>query len=654
MSTALEEASRRHVARLLKRIGIEESSPPGPQAWEAFLVAVRSLLADLEQDRYLLERSLDTSSDEMLLLNEELRSSSELLALEREELRQSNSLLTATLESTADGILVVDGSGGVKTFNRHFADMWALPDEVMMSKDSNAVLRVALGQLRQPSEFESLVLELRNQPNASSHDTIELVDGRFFEGDSVPQVIDGEFAGRVWSFRDVTEQYRLQRELSHQAFHDPLTHLANRALLAEQLGQALRRCARTGTHLAVILVDLDGFKLVNDSYGHVAGDALLVELANRFRQSLRDFDTIARLGGDEFAMVVDGLKAPDDAHAIGQRILDALAEPFEIGGRTLIIGASVGVTVSGDSTDSPDSLLANADAAMYSGKRDGKNCYRIFESSMHAATMERLNVEQALREAVAGEELSIHFQPVVAVDTGRVVGFEALARWTSIERGTVPPDVFIPVAEETGLIFDIGRWVLFASCRQLTDWRAQFPELDPGIAVNVSRLQLLDPGFYDDVVAALEAADVQPSSLTLEITETMLSTELSAIVGVLQRLRRTGVRVAIDDFGTGYSSLATLSELPVDALKIDKRFIDALSDDERGVAFVEAIIQLGRTLGLETVAEGVEHPDQCEILKSLGCHRIQGYYFSRPLPADEAHAYLARECERLRSGALTA
>lgn len=643
MGGPIEDASRRHVARLMRRIGIDAATAPDREAWEAFLAAVQSLLSDLEQDRYLLERSLDTSSEEMRGLNEELQASTALLALEREELRSANSLLKATLESTADGIMVADGDGAVTMLNARMAAMWGLSEELIAADDGVALFEAIMGKLRDRTVLEDWISELRQHPGASSHYTVELLDGRTIECDSVPQLIEGNLTGRVWSTRDVTEQHRLQHELSEQAFHDPLTHLANRALLAQQLDQALRRSARTGTHVAVVVVDLDGFKLVNDSFGHGAGDALLVELADRFRRTLRDFDTIARFGGDEFAMVVDGLARPEDAGRIGQRILDTLAEPFVVHGRSFVIGASVGLAVADDHTESADTLVANADAAMYWGKRDGKNCFRIFESSLHVTTLERLDVEQALREAVTHDGLSIHFQPVVAATTGQVVSFEALARWFSRERGPVPPDVFIPVAEEIGLIHDIGRWVLIEACRQLRAWRDEFPEIELTIAVNVSRLQLIDPAFHDDVLSALAAAGLHPSSLNLEITETMLGTDLSAIVAVLQRLRRAGVRVAIDDFGTGYSSLATLAELPVDALKIDKRFIDGLTTSERGVALVEAIVQLGRTLGLCTVAEGVEDPDQRHLLAAVGCDHIQGYLFSRPLSAEDARSFLVHE-----------
>jgi diguanylate cyclase (GGDEF)-like protein/PAS domain S-box-containing protein len=640
VTEARESASRRLMVRLLHRAGLSEITTPDQCGWLRVLDMTQSLLEDLEQDRYLLEQSLDTSSEEMLLLNEELHATAERLEVEREDLNQTNSLLAATLESTADGILVADGAGGITSFNGRFAEMWGLPEDILASRDDNVALGHVLGSLRDPATFIAKVHELYADPSAASHDIIELEDGRTFERDSLPQRIDGQVVGRVWSFRDVTEHLRLQRELSHQALHDHLTDLANRTLLGDRINQALRRTARTGELVAVIVVDLDGFKTINDSLGHSVGDSLLVAVADRFRRILRDFDTIARIGGDEFAMLVDGLDTPESVGRIGRRILDALTDPVEAHGRRFAISASVGIAVGSDPGRTPDELVGNADVAMYRAKRDGKNCYRIFDTSMQVMAMERLDLEQAFRDAVSSRSLTVEYQPVVATDTGHVVSFEALARWRSPDRGDVAPDVFIPLAEEIGLILDLGRWVLFEACHQARIWRTTFPDISPTVAVNVSRLQLVDPGFINDVASALAEADLDPSSLTIEITESILSADPVYVIGVLEKVRNCGVRIAVDDFGTGYSSLAALAELPADTLKIDKRFIDNLLRNDHGRRFVETIIQLARSLGLDTVAEGVERPDQHDMLRTLGCDYIQGFLFAQPLSMDDVCTYI--------------
>ena len=428
--------------------------------------------------------------------------------------------------------------------------------------------------------------------------------------------------------------------MRHQAMHDPLTGLPNRTLFNDRLAHALSRRARVGGYVAVMVADLDGFKNVNDGLGHLTGDALLIAVADRFDAHLRDFDTIARLGGDEFAILVDDLDAPDQAGRVAQRVLDALASPFELRDGSVAIGASIGIALADRADANAGRLLSSADAAMYRAKRDGKGRYCVFEAAMHTAAVERMNLEQALRSALSQSALTVHYQPVVETLTGQIVSFEALARWPHPSRGYVEPNLFIPLAEDSGLIVDLGRAVLLQACQQAQQWRTRFPELRLSISVNASRLQLAHPGFVDHVAEALALADLDPTALTLEVTESVLAGEAGRIIGALDELRRTGVRIAIDDFGTGYSSFAALADLPIDILKIDKRFIDNIARDAKGRGFVNAILQLAETLQLETIAEGVEQPEQRRALADLGCTHIQGYLYSRPMPGDETLRYL--------------
>ena len=447
---------------------------------------------------------------------------------------------------------------------------------------------------------------------------------------------------------------RADDAMRHQAMHDPLTGLPNRTLFNDRLEQALHRRARVGGYIAVLIVDLDGFKNVNDSLGHQTGDALLNGIADRFRSALRDVDTIARLGGDEFAILVDDLDAPDQARLVAQRVLDSLIEPVQLADRNVAIGASVGIAVSDRPETNSEGLLGNADAAMYRAKRAGKGCYREFEASMHAAAVERMDLEQALRRAIADRTLSVHYQPVVDSTSGTVVSFEALARWSHPTRGPIPPDVFIPLAEELGLIVEIGRLVLFEACHQTRIWHTAFPHLRPAIAVNVSVRQLVDPSFAADVAKALDQTGIDASSLTIEITESVLANDSGRVIGVLNQIRETGVRIAIDDFGTGYSSFAALAELPIDILKIDKRFIDNLLRDYEGRGIVSAIMQLSQTLQLETIAEGVEQAAQQQGLEELGCTRIQGYLYAQPMPSAETHKYIENSLRPTPTGAAVA
>jgi diguanylate cyclase (GGDEF)-like protein/PAS domain S-box-containing protein len=432
---------------------------------------------------------------------------------------------------------------------------------------------------------------------------------------------------------------RAEDAIRHQATHDSLTGLPNRTLFNDRLEHALARRARVGGFVAVMVVDLDGFKNVNDSLGHLVGDALLIAVADRFDAHLRDFDTIARLGGDEFAILVDDLDAPDQAGRVAQRVLDTLRTALELRDRTVAVSASIGIALADRADTSADRLLSHADAAMYRAKREGKGCYRVFEAAMHTAAVERMNLEQALRNALTERALTVHYQPIVDTITGYVTSFEALARWPHPSRGFVQPDTFIPLAEDSGLIIDLGRAVLLEACEQARAWQQRFPHLQLRVSVNASRLQLAHPDFTEHVADALTLAELDPSSLTLEITESVLTGESARIIAALNELRRTGVRVAIDDFGTGYSSFAALAELPIDILKIDKRFIENITRNDEGRGFVIAIMQLARTLHLETVAEGVELPEQRHALAELRCTHLQGYLFSPPIPADQIHTY---------------
>ncbi len=333
---------------------------------------------------------------------------------------------------------------------------------------------------------------------------------------------------------------------------------------------------------------------------------------------------------------------------MAQRVLDALVSPLPLSDREVAIGASVGIALTDRADTKADRLLADADAAMYRAKREGKGCYRVFEAVMHTAAVERMNLEQELRTAIRDGALTVYYQPIVDTSTGHVTSFEALARWPHPTRGFVPPTTFIPLAEESGLIIDLGRAVLLAACEQAREWHVRMPERRPSISVNASRLQLASPSFVEDVADALARAGLEPSSLIVEVTESILASESGHVIATLDELRRTGIRVAIDDFGTGYSSFAALAELPIDILKIDKRFVDNLVFDDQGRGFVNAIMQLAHTLHLETTAEGVEQIEQRDALALLGCTHIQGYLFSPPMPGDQTHDYLARGGERHR------
>jgi diguanylate cyclase (GGDEF)-like protein len=450
-----------------------------------------------------------------------------------------------------------------------------------------------------------------------------------------------EVAAVAEAFNETIARRReLELELAHQALHDPLTGLPNRTLLNDRLHQALARQARAGGTVVVAFMDLDRFKLINDSMGHPAGDALLVALSRRLEAALRSGDTVARFGGDEFVVVSDGIRADRDIVSIAERLTAALAEPFFFGTEQIYVSGSIGLAA-GCGDETADELIRNADAAMYEAKERERGSWALYREPLHAGVVSRLETERDLHRALQEHEFLLHYQPKCSLATAEVVGVEALVRWAHPTKGLVSPADFIPVCEETGLILPLGEWVLFEAGRQARAWRERH-RLNVAVSVNLSARQLVRPDLTDRVTAMLETTGADPADLCLEITEGTLLVDMGAAVRHLTELRSLGVRISIDDFGTGYSSLAYLRTLPLDELKIDRSFVTAVAEDPSAAAIVASVVSLGHALGLLVVAEGVETAAQLTTLRDLGCDLAQGFHLARPAPAADITASLTQ------------
>ena len=457
-------------------------------------------------------------------------------------------------------------------------------------------------------------------------------DGEWMRTETVATNLlsDTNVNGVVLTIRDVTERVTLEEHLRHQALHDPLTGLGNRALFQDRVSHGLARAERTQDEVAVVFLDLDNFKEINDSLGHAAGDAVLVHTANRLRTCLRDSDTAARFGGDEFAILLEQTRGEGEVMDVAHRISAALARPLQVEGKDVTIQASIGIARA-QPQQSADEVLRNADVAMYHAKARGKSCAVLYESGMHAAVLDRIELQSDLRKAVERHELVLVYQPIVELGTQQIIGAEALVRWQHPYRGMVSPMDFIPLAEETGLIVEIGQWVLETACAEAVKWPVPPGQQPVTITVNLSARQMVDGNFVDVVKRTLANTRLDADRLVLELTESMLVGHNRDTLALLHRIRALGVRLAIDDFGTGYSSLGYLSQYPLDVLKIDRSFVQGMENGPNGRALASAVVALGRSLKLKVVAEGIERAEQEWDLRNLGCDYGQGYLYSKPV-----------------------
>jgi Amt family ammonium transporter len=453
-----------------------------------------------------------------------------------------------------------------------------------------------------------------------------------------------EIQGAYYIYQDITERKEFEEQLAHQAFHDALTGLPNRVLFTERLGRAVQRAQRREEYrFAVFMIDLNRFKVINDSLGHHAGDQLLVGAARRMVSCVRGVDTVARLGGDEFAILLEEYSSPRDVTRVAQRIHEAMERPFTIEGTEIVSSAAIGIVLKTGAYARAEDILRDADVAMYRAKATGKMGYRVFNKKMHEEATRYLVIENELRQALEAGQLVVHYQPIVGVATQRIEGFEALVRWEHPRRGLIPPNHFIPVAEETGLIVPLGAWVLREACLRMAAWRKRFPAArDVAMSVNVASRQLDQKDLVPLVARALEESGLPAQLLKLELTETTLVSNSRTCKDNLLGLKALGVRLVVDDFGTGYSSLQYLQRMPIDMLKIDRSFIcGGAADCEENQEIVKTILTLARNLGLAVVAEGVEEEEQLERLAAERCEQAQGFMFSRPVDATAAERLLA-------------
>jgi diguanylate cyclase (GGDEF)-like protein/PAS domain S-box-containing protein len=541
---------------------------------------------------------------------------------------ESLSLLKATLESTADGILVVNTQGIITSYNQKFRKMWGIPDYVLANREDEKAVSYVLNNLKDPTLFVEKLKTLYENPDSDCFDEIELKDGRIFERYSIPQKMGSKVVGRVFSFRDVTERKLMEQQLLYQATHDSLTSLPNRSLLYDRINESIKIAKRHRYLIGICLFDLNRFKGINDSLGHEAGDMLLQMVAKRMQGIIRETDTLARLGGDEFVLLVTELNDQSEMVSIIERCLSIFNEPFKVYHHMISTSASMGISVFPTHGSTSQELLKYADAAMYYAKGEGHKGYKFYGPYMTDKAVEILDLENDLHAAIQNEQFRLFYQPIIDLEKGSIQGAEALLRWMHPTKGIISPDQFIPLAEETGLILPIGSWVLKEVVSQVKIWE-QAGLLPLVLSFNVSTLQFKDANFLPEIETTVEAHKINPHFLQIEITETGLMSNVAMFSNTLEWLKIKGIALAVDDFGTGYSNLSYLTVLPLNKLKIDKSFIQDSSEKGRNIAL--SILALAKKLNLKVVAEGVETKEQIDFLKQNQCDEVQGYYFSKPV-----------------------
>lgn len=563
--------------------------------------------------------------------------------LAEEAVRKSEEQFRLTFESAPIGMAITTLDGKFKRVNQSLCEA--------LDYTKSELLQLSFADISHPEDLDfHLSLEKKLAHGEESDFQIEKryisKNGRPVDA-LVKVVMVRDSNGKPLHFNnqivDITDRKKMERQLLHDALHDALTGLPNRALFMDRLEQELKRTKTQPNYLfAVLFLDLDRFKVVNDSMGHLVGDKLLVEIARRLENCVRPTDTVARLGGDEFTILLENISDVEIATKVAEKIYQSLTIPFSLENYELFTTASIGIALSSQGYDKPEDILRDADLTMYSAKERGKARYEVFDRSMHTRAIERLHLENDLRRGIEKEEFAVYYQPITSLSTGRISGFEALARWHHPERSFISPGEFIPIAEETGLIIPLGNWLLEEACRQLRTWQIQYPEHPPiKISVNLSGKQLREANLIEQIDRILAKTQLSPLSLKLEITESILMENLEAVTQTLLKLRARKIQLSIDDFGTGYSSLSYLHRFPVDTLKIDRSFVNEIRSGKENSAIVKAIVTLAHMLNMDVIAEGIETTAQLDQLKLLKCEHGQGYFFSKPLSREEAEKLIA-------------
>jgi len=603
---------------------------------DALLNSISDAYTQHDQSVKMLERSLYLISNELNDRNQTLKDQLAMMKQVQDKLEHSIGLLNATVNSTGEILFVYGLNGELMSFNTMGQDFI---DELGFTLESH--WEDFLGIIKDKNHMLSIIDNLNQDPFQYLSGTIELLDKRFFDFRSLPQIQDDQIYGRVWCFRDVTTQKQYEATIEYHAFHDSLTGLPNRALLLDRISHSIATSKREHKKLAVLFLDLDDFKKINDTEGHDAGDLLLKEVVRRLQTRLREFDTLSRQGGDEFIIVLEQIESEMTIKQVCQDLLALIKQPFTIGSRQFVVTSSIGISLFPNDDDNANALIRKADLAMYESKSLGKNSFHFYSQALEKEALTQLAIEQELRKAIEDNALHLVYQPKVDLRTMKIVSVEALCRWTQQDGTVVPPDVFITIAEQTGLIIDIGCVVISKACLQLATWRdAGITEL--AISINLSCIEFQNEALIAHLIDCLNHHQLEGKYLIIELTESIFMEDKFNVKDIMLRLNQYGITFALDDFGKGYSSFSYLQFLPLHYLKIDKAFLQYVESSSSSAAIAKTIIDIGHNLGLKVIAEGVEGQFMLDYIKTYKCDLAQGFYLYKPmLPDAIASIYLA-------------
>ena len=618
MNRLLNRLIKRHLSELSNNTDVK-----------SFITDVEGIFKQQEEEREFMERTLMISSEELNDINKSLKNN---LMENKEHQRNLEKILAkqnALFDACTEAVFSFSNNNVIEKLNQAALDFLGISLEEFKQSDV-LTCDLFMAKIADIDQFNIDIDEIRHQVLANIHGFFDTIDNKHYEYYSVPEVVDGNFIGRVWCCRDISDIRKNEQLLKHQANHDTLTNLPNRSMLLAALNHAISLSNRHKSKIGVLFIDLDDFKKINDTAGHHQGDLYLIEFANRVQSALKQGDIVGRLGGDEFVVIIEDINDVTDVAPINERLLTLCEVPFLIKDKKYHMSCSIGVSIYPDDSDDAEELIRKADMAMYQAKTSGKNMSHFFDDRLERIAFDSVLLESQLREAIKNEEFVLHFQPKISLKDNKVCGVEALIRWQKEPGKLIYPDDFIAAAERNGLIREITHWVLEKACQTLTSWQQSVLK-DIPISVNISAVDFSDPNFTTEVFNLMEKHAIDSSLLEFELTESVFLDDINAVCKTISELKSCNVRLSIDDFGTGFSSFSYLRDMEIDYLKIDKSFVQNIHKDKKSRAIVKSIIDIGINLGMQVVAEGIETEIDMTLLTSEGCHIGQGYHMSKPI-----------------------